>query len=251
MTTSLILSFSTCYIFSLASFFVWWYIVKNDKEKKFLSYGWAWFCAGGTVGFMGFRTMLFGFGFIFWDLFFAVVDQLFLTAFFVFAYRYFFSKMIKKRSVRMVFNLAVLSSVFLIMLFIFLFMFSIAQNVGTISLENARTEIIANRHISDWGSEFIPPKLSMEFFFGLSAILLCLLLFNVVKNVFLSIKENNRSFWYDVFFSLALFIFLVALIFDQRGTDAGWKLLFYRTFGMTGSLMAYLTSSFMFTTKYK
>lgn len=118
------------------------------------------------------------------------------------------------------------------------FSFFIYVSVSPVQTLNvARTEILKTGLVSDWGSEFIQPPFAMRIFSILIVTLLLLLIFDIGKNI----MENSQSSKYEIYLDLAIFIFLVALVFDQRGTDAGLRLLLYRIFGMSGALIAFLT----------
>lgn len=244
MGVSLILSFGTCYIFAIASFFVWWQIIKSESRNRLLSlFGWSWFLAGGIVGFMGLRTMLFGLGFVIWDLAFALVDQFFLIGFFIIASYYVLEKNLGEKKARTIIYCFVAPLSLLVVLSIFIYMVDIANTVNEVNLDVVRAEIVNRRHVSDWGSEFIPPESTINIFVFLTIFLLTFLSFDFLKQLYLRMKKQILDNDYDMLFTLSLIIFLIALVFDQRGIDAGWKLLLYRIFGMLAAMLAYVACS--------
>ncbi|HOZ56171.1 MAG: hypothetical protein BWY51_00168 [Parcubacteria group bacterium ADurb.Bin316] len=245
MKTSLILSFSACFIFALAAIFVWWTSAKkNSQNKEYNFFGWSWFCAAGIVGFMGLRTLLFGFGFVIWDLVFALIDQLFLVAFLAVTSYYTLNRLWPQRQLNIkITYFFVLPLSLLIIFFIVFFIMQIAENIDPTNINEVRAEIIKQRHISDWGSEFIPPPIAMQVIALIMSLLLLLLSVGFIKDLLLKIKKISKADTLDLLATFSLIIFLAVLILDQRGTDAGWRLLLYRSIGMGGAMLAYLAVS--------
>jgi len=118
----------------------------------------------------------------------------------------------------------------------------IAENIDPTNINEVRAEIIKQRHISDWGSEFIPPPIAMQVI-ALMSLLLLLLSVGFIKDLLLKIKKISKADTLDLLATFSLIIFLAVLILDQRGTDAGWRLLLYRSIGMGGAMLAYLAVS--------
>jgi len=245
MGIPIILSFSTCFIFAIAAIFVWWLSVrKNKNDHNFDFFGWSWFCAAGIVGFMGLRTLFFGLGFVIWDLVFALVDQIFLVAFLVVTSYYVFNKFWPNRKLSVhITRFFILPLSLLVLVFIFLFMWQFTATINPTEIDDVRAEIIEQRQVSDWGSEFVTPAIAMYIVTAIMSLLLLLLSFDLIRNL---LKNKEKIDWFGLLTTLSLIIFLIVLALDQRGTDAGWKLLLYRLIGMAGAMLAYLAISAKF-----
>ncbi len=248
MTTSLLLSVLTCFIFTSLALFVWLSVLKDkNKDKEGFLFAWTWFFLAGVVGFMGVRTLLFGFGFIILDLGFALIDQVFLLIGLIFLVYYIcfkFFKIFNKEKWTEKFVFAFFLPLILVSQF-FLFNYVIQEFAGKPkwSLQLLRQEIVKQRVVSSWGSEFIPPANAM-FFTKLVFLFIFILAIHSLILFFVRWKINkNKKAREDFLLILSLLIFLIALIFDQSGLNAGWYLLLFRSTIIVSPMIAYIAWS--------
>ena len=245
MDVPLTLSFSTCFVFAGTAAAVWFLILKHSKgDKESLLFAWFWFFASGVVGFMGLRTLLFGLGFIILDLTFALIDQIFLIGLLIVLGHYLFYKVSSKEKLSKqiaFFIIAPLSILSIVLMFYYIYQMS--GPLSKLSIDSLRREIALNRVVSDWGSEFAPPKDSLLIIGFLGATYLILLLYDLAIRIIAWQRSKSLKQPYRFYATVSLIIFLVALFFDQRGINAGWKLLIFRTSALISALIAYLAYS--------
>jgi hypothetical protein len=241
MTTSLILSFFTCLIFAAFGLATWYTVLKNYTGPKYKLFAWTMFCASGIVGFMGLRTLLFGLGYVIWDILFALIDQLFLFSFFILCGSYATISVISQpKLARVIINFVIVPLSVLFLFLLFYYVGGIVSSVYPVSLDMARESIIQHRVVSEWGSEYTPPQFVMNVIMLLAGIEALLLLANFFKKTLSVFQERQYT---EALFALSLIIFFVALGFDQAGNFAGWKLLLFRSLNISGAMLAYLTAS--------
>ena len=240
MSVSLSLSFSVCFIFAFISFLLWGLVLKNkEKDYDLTLFAWLWFCWGGVVGFMGLRTFLFGLGFVILDLVFALVDQLFLAAGFILLGYYVLYRTTKNKKVSKILTYTTFLPASLSTLF---FMFLYMQQKGAsfpMPLERLRYLIKSQRVVSEWGSEFIPPQATMDIIYLLVFVFVVFLAYELAIQIIL-LKNKKGKGSYKFLSVLSLIVFIIALLFDQKGTNAGWHLLLIRISAITSALIAYL-----------
>jgi hypothetical protein len=237
MTTPLILSVFTCLVYAAFGLAAWRVILKNYNSQKHKFFAWSMFFSSLVVGFMGLRTLLFGLGFIIWDITFAFVDQLCLIFFFIFCGSYAVVSVISKEKLaKIAINFIIIPLSMLFFILLANFVFGIVVKAHPTNLNMVRELIVQHRSVSEWGSEYSPSQFTMNIILLLFAIEAFLLLINILKNL------KNRQYR-EALFALSLILFFTALGFDQTGDYVGWKLLLFRSLNISGAMLAYLVGS--------
>ncbi len=237
MSMSLILSFFTCFIYASFGLAAWRIVLKNYKDQQHKFFAWSMFFSSLVVGFMGLRTLLFGFGFIILDITFAFIDQLFLIFFFIFCGFYGVTSVVYSlKLAKFIRNFIIIPFSILFFILLVNFVMGIVIEAGPTNLETTRQLIIQNRTISEWGSEYTPPQYVMNIVLLLFSFEALLLLASIFKNL-------KKRQYREALFALSLILFFAALGFDQTGHYVGWKLLLFRSLNISGAMLAYLVGS--------